>query len=124
MTFMSTATLTAPAVPTTSLTDRLNALLETQKVTNPDRTLGLLDRCDRCSQHAQAQFDFRLIQPDGTTELRDIMLCGHHTRMHVESILDKLPEKVWIEPSVLALFKGVKVEVEQAEKTGDGLTDG
>jgi hypothetical protein len=123
MTFMSTATLTAPAVPTTSLTDRLNALLETQKVTNPERTLGLLDRCDRCSQHAQAQFDFRLPLPDGTTELRDIMLCGHHTRMHVEGILDKHPEKVWIEPSVLALFKGVKVEVDQAEKTGDGLTD-
>lgn len=124
MSVMSTATLAAPAAPTTSLTDRLNALLEAQKVTNPDRTLGLLDRCDRCPQHAQSQFDFRLAQPDGTTELRDIMLCGHHTRMHVEGILDKAPEKVWIEPSVLALFKGVHVEVEQAAKTGDGLTDG
>lgn len=124
MVFMSTATLTAPAVPTTSLADRLNALLDAQKTTNPDRTLGLLDRCDRCSQHAQAQFDFRLPQPDGTTELRDIMLCGHHTRMHVEGILDKHPEKVWIEPSVLALFKGVKVEEAPAVKTGDGLIDG
>lgn len=124
MVFMSTATLTAPAAPTTSLTDRLNALLDAQKVTNPERTLGLLDRCDRCSQHAQAQFDFRLTQPDGTTSLSDIMLCGHHTRMHVESILDKNPEKVWIEPEVLALFKGVKIEQKQAEKTGDGLTDG
>lgn len=124
MTSMSTATLMAPAVPTTSLTDRLNALLEAQKVTNPDRTLGLLDRCDRCPQHAQAQFEFRLPQADGTTELRDIMLCGHHTRMHVEGILDKHPETVWIEPSVLAIFKGVNVEVEQAVNTGDGLTDG
>lgn len=121
---MSTATLTAPAAPTTSLTERLNALLDNQKATNPERTLGLLDRCDRCPQHAQSRFDFRLPQPDGTTELRDIMLCGHHTRMHVATILDKNPERAWIEPSVLALFKGVNVEVEQAVKTGDGLTDG
>lgn len=116
---MSTATLTEAPVQTLSLADRLNAVLRTQA----DRTLGLLDRCDRCSQHAQAEFNFLLQQEDGSVQESEIMLCGHHTRAHVAAIMDRNPVSVWIEPTLLWKIKGVEVPKQENTKSGDGLTD-
>lgn len=116
---MSTATLTETPVPTLSLADRLNAVLRTQA----ERTLGLLDRCDRCSQHAQAEFNFLLKQDDGTVAESEIMLCGHHTRAHVAAIMDRNPVSVWIEPTLLWKIKGIEVPTQENTKSGDGLTD-
>ncbi|QOD05680.1 hypothetical protein IDT60_21800 (plasmid) [Pseudarthrobacter sp. BIM B-2242] len=116
---MSTATLTEAPVPTLSLADRLNAVLQNQG----ERTLGLLDRCDSCSQHAQAEFTFLLPQNDGTVTESEIMLCGFHTRAHVAAIMERNPVGVWIEPSILWKIKGVEVPKQEHAKSGDGLTD-
>jgi hypothetical protein len=119
---MSTATLTETPVqtPTPSLADRLNAALTAQTT---ERTLGLLDRCDRCSQHAQAEFNFTFTGDDGSTSESEIMLCGHHTRAHIGAIMDKNPSSFWIEPSLLWKIRGVKVPAREKNLTGDGLTD-
>lgn len=116
---MSTATLTEAPVQTLSLADRINAIIKTQS----ERTLGLLDRCDRCSQHAQAEFNFLLPQDDGTVQESEIMLCGHHTRAHVAAIMDRNPVSVWIEESLLWSIRGVTIPKKDNTKTGDGLTD-
>ncbi|HEX9088874.1 MAG TPA: hypothetical protein VF867_15255 [Arthrobacter sp.] len=119
---MSTAILTEPSVqtPFLSLADRLNAALKAQST---ERTLGLLDRCDTCPQHAQAEFRFNLRQEDGSTHESEIMLCGHHTRAHVAAIMDKNPSSFWIEPSLLWKIRGVIVPEREMNLSGDGLTD-
>lgn len=117
---MSTATLTETPVPTLSLADRLNAVLRTQG----ERTLGLLDRCDSCSQqHAQAEFKFLITQDDGTFAESEVLLCGHHTRAHIAAIMDQNPVSAWIDPSILWKIKGVEVPTQENTKSGDGLTD-
>jgi len=122
MAVMSTATLTEPSVqnPVLSLADRLNAALKEQTT---ERKLGLLDRCDSCSQHAQAEFNFSLIQEDGSTTESEIMLCGHHTRAHIAAIMDKNPSSFWIEPSLLWKIRGVIIPEREKTLAGDGLTD-
>lgn len=122
MALMSTATLTESPVqtPAFSLADRLNAALKAQTT---ERTLGLLDRCDRCPQHAQAEFTFTLRQEDGSTAESEIMLCGHHTRAHVAAIMDMNPSSFWVEPSLLWKIRGVIVPARETGLTGDGLTD-
>lgn len=119
---MSTAILTDPTVqtPVLSLADRLNAAL---KAHTAERTLGLLDRCDSCSQHSQAEFNFSLLQEDGSTHESEIMLCGHHTRAHIAAIMDKNPSSFWIEPSLLWKIRGVTVPERENNLSGDGLTD-
>jgi hypothetical protein len=123
MTFMSTATLTEAPVQTISpIAERLNAAMKAQETV--ERPLGLLDRCDRCpQQRAEAQFVFDFTNEDGTSGTNEIMLCGHHTRLHVVAILEKNPKSFWIEPSLLWKIKGVAVPPRQSRSGGDGLTD-
>lgn len=115
---MTTDTLTKPI---SKLAEQLNAHLETQ---DPERKLNLLDRCDRCKQHAQASFLFTIpADPAGSgkTEM-DVLLCGHHTRIHLVQLLAKNPISYWIEPIELISIRGVKVEEKKVALTGDGLT--
>jgi hypothetical protein len=117
---MTTATVTEK--PLSKLAVELNAHLETQA---PKRTLNLLDRCDRCSQHAQSSFVFTIpasSEGTGKTET-DVLLCGHHTRMHLPALLAKNPVSYWIEPRELLSIRGVMVEGPANTRTGDGLTD-
>lgn len=117
---MTTATVTEK--PLSKLAVELNAHLEMQKT---ERTLSLLDRCDRCSQHAQSSFVFKIpADPAGTGKTEtDVLLCGHHTRMHLPALLAKVPVSYWIEPQELLSIRGVKVEAAGNTKAGDGLTD-
>lgn len=115
MVTMTTATLTKPI---SKLAEQLNAHLEAQPA---ERTLTLLDRCDRCSQLAQASFVFTIPAGTGKTET-DVLLCGHHTRQHLP-VLAKNPVSYWVEPQELIGIRGVNVEAKQQEtRTGDGLT--
>lgn len=116
---MTTDTLTKPL---TTLAVELNAHLETQA---PERALSLLDRCDRCSQLAQSSFVFKIeasAEGSGRTET-DVLLCGHHTRVHLSALLSKNPVSYWIEPQELVSIRGVNVEAASTAKAGDGLTD-
>ncbi|WP_230854562.1 DUF7455 domain-containing protein [Arthrobacter terrae] len=115
---MTTETLTKPL---SKLADQLNAHLETQP---PERALSLLDRCDRCIQHARASFVFTIpADPEGTGKTEtDVLLCGHHTRMHLPALLAKGPVSYWIEPQQLMSIRGVNVDRKNTAKTGDGLT--
>jgi hypothetical protein len=115
---MTTDTLTKPI---SKLAEQLNAHLETQA---PERALTLLDRCDRCNQHAQSSFVFKIpADPAGTGKSEmDVMLCGHHMRQHLPVLLGKNPVSYWVEPQELLSIRGVKVEAKTAAKTGDGLT--
>lgn len=118
MVTMTTETLTKPI---SKLAEQLNAHLQTQ---DPERKLNLLDRCDRCSQHAQASFVFTIpANPEGTgrTEM-DVLLCGHHTRQHLPALLAKNPSSYWVEPQELLSIRGVNVEARKDDRTGDGLT--
>jgi hypothetical protein len=100
----------APAI--SELAARLNAILETQDGTNP---FDALDRCDRCTQQAQAKFVF-----SGGHELYQ---CGYHLGMHIEGIMAS-PSLIgqWIEPSSLWKVKGVKSPRKERVLTGDGLS--
>ncbi len=115
---MTTDTLTKPI---STLADQLNAHLETQA---PERTLTLLDRCDRCSQLAQASFLFTIpADPSGSGKTEtDVLFCGHHTRQHLPALLSKAPVSYWVDPQELIGIRGVNVEVKKAVRTGDGLT--
>ncbi|WP_139187327.1 DUF7455 domain-containing protein [Pseudarthrobacter chlorophenolicus] len=116
---MTTDTLTKPL---TRLAVELNTHLETQA---PERTLSLLDRCDRCSQLAQSSFVFKIeacAEGSGRTET-DVLLCGHHARIHLPALLAKTPVSYWIEPQELLSIRGVKVQAASDAKAGDGLTD-
>jgi hypothetical protein len=115
---MTTETLTKPI---SKLAEQLNAHLETQA---PERALTLLDRCDRCSQLAQASFVFTIpADPAGTGKTEtDVLLCGHHTRQHLPALLAKNPVSYWVEPQELLSIRGINVEAKKAVKTGDGLT--
>lgn len=116
---MTTDTLTKPL---SKLAVVLNEHLENQ---TDARTLHRLDICDRCPQAAQSIFTFK-IAPDskgtGASEM-DIILCGHHTRMHLPAMLEKNPSSYWIEPQELLSIRGVNVEPAGTALTGDGLTD-
>jgi hypothetical protein len=115
---MTTQTLTKPI---SKLAEQLNAHLQTQA---PGRALTLLDRCDRCSQLAQASFVFTIpADPDGTGKTEtDVLLCGHHTRQHLPALLAKAPVSYWVEPQELLSIRGVNVEAMKDVRTGDGLT--
>lgn len=115
---MTTETLTKPI---SKLAEQLNAHLENQA---PERALTLLDRCDRCSQLAQASFVFTIpADPAGTGKTEtDVLLCGHHTRQHLPALLAKNPVSYWVEPQELLSIRGINVEAKKAVKTGDGLT--
>lgn len=116
---MTTDTLTKPI---SKLAVELNAHLETQTT---ERTLSLLDRCDRCSQLAQSSFVFKIeasTEGSGRTET-DVLLCGHHTRTHLEVLLSKNPVSYWIEPQELASIRGVNVSPVEKAASSDGLTD-
>jgi hypothetical protein len=118
---MTTATLET-AKPISKLAEHLNAHLETQPA---ERMLSLLDRCDRCNQHAQSAFVFTIpADPEGTGKTEtDVLLCGHHTRQHLPALLAKNPVSYWIEPRELVSIRGVNVNAGSDAKTGDGLTD-
>jgi hypothetical protein len=108
---MTTATLTAPAVDSRPIADIINEALQGQSTQSP---LDALDRCDRCGAAAQSVF---------TYSAADVMLCGHHMRMHLPALLEQRPKEFWIDPSFLFKIKGVKVPRSDNKRTGDGLTD-
>lgn len=111
MAFMTTATLTSPALDSRTIADILNKALETQPEASP---LDLLDRCDRCGSAAQSTFTF---------EAADVLLCGHHLRMHLPAIMGQQPKEFWISPTTLWKVKGVNVPKQDHALAGDGLTD-
>lgn len=85
---MSTTSTTTPTpAQTKALADRLDAILALQTETGP---LDRRDTCDNCNAGARAVFIY---------SVAEVILCGHHMRLHLENLLDNNPESCWIDPA-------------------------
>lgn len=93
---MSISTAAEPAAATKTLTERLNTALASQPAESP---LDYRDTCDNCPARASAVFEF---------PVAEILLCGHHTRLHLERIMANDPTSFWIRPDELWSLDGIK----------------
>lgn len=84
---MSTPITAAKSLQQKTLAERLNDALAAQPETGP---LDRRDACDTCNAGARAVF----IYP-----VAEVVLCGHHMRLHLESLLDNNPTSFWIDPA-------------------------
>lgn len=92
---MSISTAAEPAAPESTLSERLNTALAAQSAESP---LDYRDTCDNCPSAARAVFVF---------PVAEIMLCGHHMRLHLENLMSNDPASFWITPGELWSINGV-----------------
>ncbi|MCC3299808.1 DUF7455 domain-containing protein [Arthrobacter caoxuetaonis] len=97
---MSISAAAEPAAKTQTLTERLNEALASQPAESP---LDYRDTCDNCSTPASAVFEF---------PVAEILLCGHHTRLHLESLMANNPTCFWVRPEELWNLNGIQSAVQ------------